>query len=76
MALRGFTRPIAEIQYLDYLLYAIQILSDDLATLRYRTVGKQSTINYSNTWSSFRDLAFRISYGNDHKRNSKFMSST
>jgi pyruvate/2-oxoglutarate/acetoin dehydrogenase E1 component len=40
MALRG-RRPIAEIQYLDYLLYAIQIMSDDLATLRYRTVGKQ-----------------------------------
>ena len=40
MALRGL-RPIAEIQYLDYLLYAIQILSDDLATLQYRTVGKQ-----------------------------------
>ncbi|OUD30599.1 thiamine pyrophosphate-dependent enzyme [Flavobacterium sp. FPG59] len=40
LALRGL-RPIAEIQYLDYLLYAIQIMSDDLATLRYRTVGKQ-----------------------------------
>ncbi|MCZ8229179.1 alpha-ketoacid dehydrogenase subunit alpha/beta [Flavobacterium sp.] len=40
MALRGL-RPIAEIQYLDYLLYAIQIMSDDLATLQYRTVGKQ-----------------------------------
>jgi len=40
MALRGL-RPIAEIQYLDYLLYAIQVLSDDLATLRYRTCGKQ-----------------------------------
>lgn len=40
MALRGL-RPIAEIQYLDYLLYAIQILSDDLATLAYRTKGKQ-----------------------------------
>ena len=40
MALRGL-RPIAEIQYLDYLLYAIQILSDDLATLHYRTNGKQ-----------------------------------
>jgi 2-oxoisovalerate dehydrogenase E1 component len=40
MALRGL-RPIAEIQYLDYLLYAVQILSDDLATLRYRTKGKQ-----------------------------------
>ena len=40
LALRGL-RPIAEIQYLDYLLYAIQILSDDLASLQYRTVGKQ-----------------------------------
>ncbi|MCK0132453.1 thiamine pyrophosphate-dependent enzyme [Flavobacteriaceae bacterium F08102] len=40
LALRGL-RPIAEIQYLDYLLYGIQILSDDLSTLRYRTVGKQ-----------------------------------
>ncbi len=40
MSLRGL-RPIAEIQYLDYLLYAIQILSDDLATLQYRTFGKQ-----------------------------------
>lgn len=40
MALRGL-RPIAEIQYLDYLLYAIQIMSDDLATLQYRTVGRQ-----------------------------------
>ena len=40
LALRGF-RPIAEIQYLDYLLYGLQILSDDLATLHYRTVGRQ-----------------------------------
>ena len=40
MALRGL-RPIAEVQYLDYLLYAIQILSDDLATLTYRTKGGQ-----------------------------------
>lgn len=40
MALRGL-RPIAEIQYLDYILYALQTLSDDLATLTYRTVGKQ-----------------------------------
>ena len=39
-ALRGL-RPIAEIQYLDYLLYAIQTLSDDLATLQYRTKGGQ-----------------------------------
>ncbi len=41
MAMRGL-RPIAEIQYLDYLLYAIQTLSDDLATLHYRTHGKQT----------------------------------
>ena len=40
LAMRGF-RPIAEIQYLDYLLYGLQILSDDLATLRYRSFGKQ-----------------------------------
>lgn len=39
-ALRGL-RPIAEIQYLDYLLYAIQIMSDDLACLQYRTRGGQ-----------------------------------
>ncbi|MEO0572658.1 MAG: thiamine pyrophosphate-dependent enzyme [Bacteroidota bacterium] len=41
MALRGL-RPIAEIQYLDYILYAIQTLSDDLASLHYRTYGKQA----------------------------------
>jgi 2-oxoisovalerate dehydrogenase E1 component len=40
LAMRGL-RPIAEIQYLDYLLYALQILSDDLATLQYRTKGTQ-----------------------------------
>lgn len=40
LAMRGL-RPIAEIQYLDYLLYAIQIMSDDLATLQYRTKGGQ-----------------------------------
>lgn len=39
-AIRGL-RPIAEIQYLDYLLYALQTLSDDLATLQYRTFGGQ-----------------------------------
>lgn len=39
-ALRGL-RPIAEIQYLDYMLYAIQILSDDLASLQFRTKGGQ-----------------------------------
>jgi 2-oxoisovalerate dehydrogenase E1 component len=40
LALRGL-RPIAEIQYLDYLLYALQLLSDDLATLHWRTHGGQ-----------------------------------
>jgi pyruvate/2-oxoglutarate/acetoin dehydrogenase E1 component/TPP-dependent pyruvate/acetoin dehydrogenase alpha subunit len=40
MAMRGL-RPIAEIQYLDYLLYALQPLSDDVATLQYRTHGGQ-----------------------------------
>ncbi len=40
MALRGL-RPIAEIQYLDYLLYALQLMSDDLATVRWRTAGGQ-----------------------------------
>lgn len=41
LALRGM-RPIAEIQYLDYLLYAIETLSDDIATTHYRTFGQQS----------------------------------
>ncbi|MEO6404419.1 MAG: thiamine pyrophosphate-dependent enzyme [Ferruginibacter sp.] len=41
MALRGL-RPIAEIQYLDYLLYALQPLSDDVATTHFRTAGQQS----------------------------------
>jgi len=40
MAMRGL-RPIAEIQYLDYILYALQTMSDDLATLQYRSKGKQ-----------------------------------
>ncbi len=40
MAMRGL-RPIAEIQYLDYILYALQIMSDDLATLRWRSGGGQ-----------------------------------
>jgi pyruvate/2-oxoglutarate/acetoin dehydrogenase E1 component/TPP-dependent pyruvate/acetoin dehydrogenase alpha subunit len=40
LAMRGL-RPIAEIQYLDYLLFALNILSDDLATLSYRTKGGQ-----------------------------------
>ncbi|MCG8372362.1 MAG: thiamine pyrophosphate-dependent enzyme [Balneolales bacterium] len=41
MALRGL-RPIPEIQYLDYLIYSFFVLSDDLATLRYRTKGQQA----------------------------------
>ena len=40
LAMRGL-RPIAEIQYLDYLMFALQTLSDDLATVSYRSVGKQ-----------------------------------
>jgi len=40
LAMRGL-RPIAEIQYLDYIMYCLQIMSDDLATVRYRTLGKQ-----------------------------------
>ncbi len=40
MAMRGL-RPIAEIQYLDYLLYGLQVMSDDLATVRYRSMGRQ-----------------------------------
>ena len=40
LAMRGL-RPIAEIQYLDYLLYALQVMSDDLATVQWRTKGQQ-----------------------------------
>ncbi|MEI6274738.1 MAG: thiamine pyrophosphate-dependent enzyme [Prolixibacteraceae bacterium] len=40
LALRGF-KPIAEIQYLDYLIYALPTLADDLSTLNYRTCGRQ-----------------------------------
>jgi 2-oxoisovalerate dehydrogenase E1 component len=39
-SLRGL-RPIAEIQYLDYLLYGVQMMSDDIATIQYRTKGGQ-----------------------------------
>jgi pyruvate/2-oxoglutarate/acetoin dehydrogenase E1 component/TPP-dependent pyruvate/acetoin dehydrogenase alpha subunit len=42
MAMRGL-RPICEIQYLDYILYALQIMSDDLATLHWRTAGGQAS---------------------------------
>ncbi|MGF1555862.1 alpha-ketoacid dehydrogenase subunit alpha/beta [Paucihalobacter sp.] len=40
LAMRGL-RPIAEIQYLDYVMYALQLMSDDLATVHYRTKGRQ-----------------------------------
>src|SRR5690606_40113949 len=40
LAMRGL-RPIAEIQYLDYVLYGLQLMSDDLATVQYRTKGGQ-----------------------------------
>jgi pyruvate/2-oxoglutarate/acetoin dehydrogenase E1 component len=42
LAMRGL-RPIAEIQYLDYLMYGLQTLSDDIATLHYRSNGSQSS---------------------------------
>lgn len=41
LALRGF-RPVAEIQYLDYLMYGLATLSDDLACMQYRTIGRQA----------------------------------
>jgi pyruvate/2-oxoglutarate/acetoin dehydrogenase E1 component len=47
MALRGL-RPIAEIQYLDYLLYAIQIISDDQATHNIELAADKSTANNTN----------------------------
>ena len=65
LAMRGL-RPIAEIQYLDYLLYALQIMSDDLATLHYRTVGGQkSTYHCSYTRTPLgRYLALWVPNGN------------
>ena len=67
-ALRGL-RPIAEIQYLDYLLYAIQIMSDDLACLQYRTKGGQKAPLIIRTRGTQirRGLAFWIAYGYDFK---------
>ena len=59
LALRGF-RPIAEIQYFDYLLYGLQTASDDLSTLHYRTRGGQAAPHdhpYARTPTG-RDLAF------------------
>ena len=54
LSLRGL-RPIAEIQYLDYVLYAIQIMSDDLASLQYRTKRRtKSSYYYTYPRTSFR----------------------
>ena len=56
MAMRGL-RPIAEIQYLDYLYYALQIMRDDLATVHYRTRGGQkarsSCAHAATVWKAF-----------------------
>jgi hypothetical protein len=62
MAMRGL-RPIAELQYLDYLAYAFSPLTDDVATLRYRTKGKAvGAGHYSHSGPSpGRHLAFRLS---------------
>jgi hypothetical protein len=74
LALRGF-RPVAEIQYLDYLAYAIQVLTDDLACLHYRTKGGQkSTHDHCHSRTSLRRcLAFWITdaiYFRIYERNS------
>jgi pyruvate/2-oxoglutarate/acetoin dehydrogenase E1 component len=63
LALRGM-RPIAEIQYLDYLMYAIQILSDDLATTHYRTAGRMIAPHYykHQGTQAGRNLAFGIAH--------------
>ena len=66
LSMRGL-RPIAEIQYLDYLLYALQIMSDDLATVRYRTYSKQKAPLIVRTRTSTRrNLAFWLSYGRNY----------
>ena len=68
LALRGF-RPIAEIQYLDYLIYALPTLSDDLASLQYRTLGKQAapliirTRGHQLQGSGMPDRPFNLSWG-------------
>ena len=63
MAMRGL-RPIAEIQYLDYLC-ALRLMRDDLATVRYRTAGGKKRLVV--TWPpSRRHLAQRIPHGRHH----------
>ena len=61
LAMRGL-RPIAEIQYFDYLLYGLQVISDDLATLQYRTTRRaESADDHQHPWPpARRDLAFRV----------------
>ncbi len=68
MAMRGL-RPIAEIQYLDYLLYALQIMSDDLATLRWRTSGRAEGAGHRPHARppAGRDLALRLADGRHHQ---------
>ncbi len=66
LALRGL-RPIAEIQYIDYLLYGLQPLSDDLASLQYRTAGQtDGTPDRAHPGPpARRHLAQRIAHGDD-----------
>ena len=68
MAMRGL-RPVAEIQYLDYLLYALQLMSDDLATLLWRTKGGQKSPVIVRTRGHRLEgyLAFRIFDVRDHQ---------
>jgi len=72
LAMRGL-RPIAEIQYLDYVLYCLQGMSDDLATLQYRTKGGQKAPVIVRTRG--RGMAFGVAYGGNSelsKRNDGF----
>lgn len=68
LALRGL-RPIAEIQYFDYLLYALQTISDDLATTRYRTKWRTKSASYHKyTWPPIgRHLAFGLTVKHGNK---------
>ena len=75
MSLRGL-RPIAEMQYLDYLLYAFQTMADDIASLHYRTHGGQiSPVIIRTRGHRLGDLAFRLSngYGDTWNKRSEFM---
>ena len=67
MAMRGL-RPICEIQYLDYLLYALQIMSDDLATSALAHRGRTDSAGHrAHAWSSAGGhLAFGLADGGDH----------